>query len=303
MTDDLIPLASGTTRVAVTLAGGCIAAYATETDGTRHDWLRRASTSAIARGDPLGMSCFPLVPFSNRIRNGRFQAGRHAVVLPANEPGEPHAIHGHGWQRRWRVAERGPDRLLLVYAHAPDAWPFAYEAWQRFALDGPRLAVEIGLRNTGAEAMPAGIGLHPYIARVPGLRLEAAVDGVWLSDAEVLPTAHAAPPPPAMDIRSGATVDDLVLDNCFTGWDRRAGLAWPGGGARLGIEATAPLDFLVVYSPADRSCLCVEPVSHIIDGFNLAARGVPGTGTRLLAPGEELSATVTFTPSLGQPPR
>ena len=33
-------------------------------------------------------------------------------------------------------------------------------------------------------------------------------------------------------------------------------------------------------------------VSHVADAFNLAARGVHGTGHRMLAPGEEATASM-----------
>lgn len=293
---EVLRLSDGATQVDVTTAGGCIAAYWTETGTRRLNWLRATAPEAIALRDPLLTGCYPLVPFSNRIRDGRFRSGRHTVVLPPNMPGCRHAIHGQGWQQTWHVTGHSATTLSLTYTHLPDAWPFDYEAWQRFTLAGAQLSVEIGLRNTGSDPMPAGIGLHPYFERDPGLRLTAQVDGVWLGDAEVLPTEHAAPPPAAMDLTPGPRVDDLALDNCFTGWDRRACLEWPERRASLTIAATPPLDFLVVYSPPTRHCLCVEPVSHVIDAINLAARGVSGTGAREIAPGETLVGTVIFTP-------
>lgn len=294
---ETLRLTDGATHVEVTTAGGCITAYATETGARRLDWFRPATPEAVAARDPLRMGCYPLVPFSNRIRDGRFRFGRHSVVLPQNMPGQRHAIHGHGFQQPWSVTARSETALSLAYTHAPDAWPFDYEAWQRFTLAGPRLSIEIGLRNTGDEPMPAGIGLHPYIQREPEMRLAASVTGVWLGDAEVMPTGHSAPPPAAMDLNATPRVDDLVLDNCYTGWDHRARLEWPEWRASLDIEATPPLDFLVVYAPAARHVLCVEPVSHVIDAINLAAQGVPNTGARKLAPGETLVGAVTFTPA------
>jgi len=61
------------------------------------------------------------------------------------------------------------------------------------------------------------------------------------------------------------------------------------------MTAEPPLDFLVVYTPPARSFLCVEPVSHMTDAFNLAAAGRTDTGCRILAPGEALRAAVTLT--------
>jgi len=40
--------------------------------------------------------------------------------------------------------------------------------------------------------------------------------------------------------------------------------------------------------------LCLEPVSHVADGFNLAARGVAGTGAVLLPSGGVLRGQMTI---------
>lgn len=293
---ETLRLTDGATHVEVTTFGGCVTAYASETGARRLDWFRLAPPEAVAARDPLAMGCFPLVPFSNRIRDGRFRFGRHSVVLLPNMAGQRYPIHGHGWLVPWSVTARSETELSLAYSHAADAWPFDYEAWQRFTLEGAALSIEIGLRNTGSEPMPVGLGLHPYFHRGSGMRLSAAVAGVWLGDEEVMPTEHVSPPPPAMRL-DDARVDSLVLDNCYTGWDHRARLDWPEWRASLAIAATPPLDFLVVYSPPSRHALCVEPVSHVNDAVNLAARGVPDTGAREIAPGESLAGTVTFTPS------
>jgi aldose 1-epimerase len=49
---------------------------------------------------------------------------------------------------------------------------------------------------------------------------------------------------------------------------------------------------LVVYVPPGQDFFCVEPVSHVNDGFNLLDRGVAGTGVRILEPGERLAGVV-----------
>src|SRR5262245_32003220 len=61
-------------------------------------WLRPTSDGARSDGPSDRLACFPLVPFSNRIRNGRFQFGGRAVTLPPNRYVAPHALHGDGWQ-------------------------------------------------------------------------------------------------------------------------------------------------------------------------------------------------------------
>ena len=78
------------------------------------------------------------------------------------------------------------------------------------------------------------------------------------------------------------------MDHCFGGWDGRAEVHWPETGIRLRIEAEPLFGHLVIYIPAGREIFCVEPVSHVNDGFNLAGRGVADTGVRILVPGETL---------------
>jgi aldose 1-epimerase len=90
----------------------------------------------------------------------------------------------------------------------------------------------------------------------------------------------------------------VALDNGFVDWRRRAVIGWPELRARVTITAEAPLDFLVVYTPAARPFMCVEPVSHVTDAFNLAARGRTDTGMRVLASGETLRAALTLMPEI-----
>jgi aldose 1-epimerase len=90
----------------------------------------------------------------------------------------------------------------------------------------------------------------------------------------------------------------VVLDNAFTGWHRQAAITWPERGARLLLDADAPLGFLVVYSPASADFFCAEPVSHCTDAFNLAAQGRADTGMLTLEAGASVSAVLRLRPSL-----
>jgi len=267
-------------------------------DGThRHDWLRPATPADLAARTADRLACFPLVPFSNRIRAGRFTFGGHAVALPLNQWPQPHTEHGHGWQAAWSVVERAADRLTIEYDHPAGAWPFPYLTRQAFLLTGDELRLTLSIENRGREAMPAGLGFHPYFPRTARCRLSAQVDAMWATDAEVMPTAL-TDADPRLRSGDGLPIAEVVLDNVFAGWQRQATIAWPERGARLSLDAGPPLGFLVVYSPAGEDFVCVEPVSHCTDAFNLAAQGRADTGMLILHPGASVSATVRFRPSL-----
>jgi aldose 1-epimerase len=311
MTEALLP---GTERIAFGDAvaeiapaiGGSLAAFYRVADGAnrpRRDWLRAAGADAIAGGSALAMASFPLLPWCNRLRDGRFEWNGRGVRLPPNRDGSPHTLHGIGWQRPWQVSGRTARSIELRCEDAGDGpWPFAFAATQRYALDADGLTVEVALRNTGRETMPAGIGHHPYLPHRregAGTVVTAAVDAMWLSDAEVMPTVLSAGDPAVEALRSGMPIARFVLDNNFTGFGREARVDWPDG-ASLRLEATPPLDFFVLYTPADDDVFVMEAVSNCTDWINLRERcGAAEVGGRALAPGETLAATTRFRPLSG----
>jgi len=272
--------------------GGALSAWRWRQDGGWTDLLRPADSGAVAAGDAGGLACFPLVPYSNRIRAGRFRFAGRQIALPLNLGDHPHSIHGHGWQSPWTVVEQGDCRVVLGYAHAADAWPYAYDARQEIALGAEGVSVSLVLSNRSDRPMPAGLGLHPYFAGARRARLTAGVTGVWLADAEVMPTELVVPPPAEWDLARGRAVAGLGCDNVFTGWDGRARVERPDVGLAIELSAGPPLGFLVVYAPEGRDFFCVEPVSHMTDAFNLAAEGRDDTGMQVLAQGESLTASV-----------
>lgn len=280
--------------------GGGIAAWWTGAGAARRDWLRPAMPAALTAGDPLGLGNFPLTPFSNRIRDGRFRFQGQAVALQQNTR-EPHQLHGHGWQRPWSVVERSATRCVLAYDHgacdqAADGWPFPYRAWQEFSLTEAGLDLVVAVENRGERPMPAGLGQHFYFPRTPATTVTAGIARMWANDTQVMPV-ELVEPPPEKDLRRGFRPDAVRTDNVFTGWDRRAVIDWPERRDRMVIEAEAPLDVLVCYAPDD-PYVCVEPVSHITDAFNLADAGRTDTGMAVLQPGETLRGVIRLRPEV-----
>ncbi len=255
--------------------------------------LRRALPQLVHDGDTHAMACFPLVPYCNRIGDARFtwQGVRHQ--LARNFGDEPHAIHGVGWQSAWTVTKAAPRSVTLILAHRPDAaWPFAFDATVTYTLSGPALAVEIGMTNRHATAAPAGIGLHPYFPRAPGAALRFNAGGAWRTGGDGLPSRH-GPLPPEWQHAAPRPVAQSRLDNCFTGWDRIAGIE--AGPASLRITASDVFRQLQVFTPHWADFFCVEPVSHVPDAINRAA--LPADqAMHTLQPNETLLGTIALSP-------
>lgn len=280
-------------------AGGSITRYAWDSGDRSLELLRPASAEDLANAVPTGMACFPLIPFSNRIRDGRFTFGGREVQLSPNFPPEPHTIHGHGWQTEWEVEEQATDRLTIGYSHEADEWPWPYRARLDFNLSADSLQVTLGLTNEGGDPMPAGFGLHPYFVRTPATRLTAAVTGVWLSDEDSMPTDLVALPADRR-LDEGINPRDVSLDHNFAGWNRAALVEWPDRGARLTLTGDELFKFLVVYTPVGEEFACVEPVSNVLDAFNLAQQGRSDTGMFAVEPGATVNGTITFAPEISE---
>ncbi len=304
----VIRMAAGALRADIAPeVGGSLAGFWIEgAGGHRTDWLRPASAQALAQREALGMGSFPLVPFCNRIRDGRASFEGREIRFPPNHPAvqSPHPLHGIGWQRPWDVTQdTGHVVEMALSVDASPAWPWRFSARQRVTLDDKALAVEIRLTNEDDAAMPAGIGHHPYFPHTRGTRLTVACAAMWRTDGEVMPTVLETGE--VVDrLRAGVTLDDLELDNNFVGWERAARIDWRADGLgplrHLVMQADPGLDYFVVYSPRGADHFCAEPVSQCTDWLNLVERyGRGPLGGARLAPGETLAAQFRLTPAWG----
>ncbi|MFV3130973.1 aldose 1-epimerase [Niveispirillum sp. KHB5.9] len=241
--------------------------------------------SAPAVAEVRETACFPLLPFANRIIDGRFSWQGRDIALWPNFPPEPHAVHGLGWQRPWQVAEWGTDHAMLVLDHAADPfWPFDFQARQHFRIGPDGLRVELNLRNRAGGVMPAGIGLHPYFPCCPSTILRFRAEGAWLNGDHGLPDRRV--PGGAWDCRDGRLVAEHPLNHDFDGWDGVAEIIGPDAPA-IRVQAGGALRWLRIFAPAGHDILAVEPVSH---GANALARPDPAAlGCVALAPDAVLS--------------
>lgn len=248
--------------------------------------LRPAPPGARDAGE---MASFPLVPFSNRVRGGRFNCDGRAVTLSPNLPGDKSPLHGQGWRNAWVVAKSDETSAMLSFVHEPGEWPWGYEAWQVFALDETGLTVTLSCRNLSVERMPCGLAQHPYFPCDGETRLETGVTDVWLIDEDMLPTKLV--PTRGKFLPSNGPVCGRGLDHGYEGWSGEALINW-GRGAKVRMTAEAPR--FQLYAPASGSLFVAEPVENANAALNLPQEQWEAAGLALLAQGEERSLTVRF---------
>ena len=243
------------------------------------------------------VGAYPLIPYANRVANGRFSYGGEDFELGLNFAGHPHSLHGNAWMRVWDVVSATETRVHLALDHRPPAdpvsqWPFAYKAEMVFALDESGLTVEMSIRNDDARPFPAALGLHPYVAREAGMTLQFAADTVWRNGADDLPVAREAVAD-HWDFTRPREVSDTKIDECYAGWGGTAHVIWPAVDLSLTVSSGPPFDHLQLYTPTGHSYFGLEPVSNMPDAVNRMGE-VADNGLRVLAAGETLAGRIRF---------
>ena len=235
-------------------------------------------------------ACFPLIPFSNRIAEGRFRwNGRDHTIAP-NFPGSdhPHPLHGFGWLAAWEVLEASSSHALLDHCYPGGEWVWPYRAIQEVRLSPGGLELSLSLTNLGAEQMPAGIGFHPFFPRTRQTRYRGLHRGEWHNDQDCIPVKLDLGDA-LRDWWDGAPVGSRNVDTVFAGREGVLEIDWPERGLGLTLECSDSLPFTVVYTPENADWFCVEPVSHMTDAVN---RDLAGSGLVSLAPQETLYGSV-----------
>ena len=267
--------------------GGAILAYDAKINGQFLSILRKANNAETV----LETSCFPLVPYSNRIRQGQFIAEGKKVTLPLNHLPEKHSIHGHGWQLPWGIIDQTDNSLTLQYRYQAAEWPYSYNAQQVFTLEDNALTITLSIVNTSNKPMPTGLGLHPYFSLTQETFIQCSVDKMWAVDDECMPTTLVSAPE-EINTAEGLLVVGSNLDNVFTGFTGEATITWPEWRAKANITTSSNFNFMVIYSPEGQNYFCFEPVTHCTDAINKATEGVNNTGVTYLSPQETLSVSM-----------
>jgi len=275
--------------------GGLVLGLWWERGGMRVPLLREASSDDA---DALSSGCYPLVPFGNRVKDNRFTFRGKDYAFEPNTPWDPHYLHGEGWQSEWKVLSQNSSEAEFRFSHEGHDTPYAYEARQRFAIHDDRFDMHLEVRNIGAEALPFGLGWHPYFPMTPATTLKAPARQFWTEIKGWLP-GEATDIPEDLDFATARGLPHRWINNGFEGWDDFAEVAWPEHGVRLRLTADEQLrHYFIFVSDAgfdpdyQRDYFCFEPMSHLANGHNLPDLG----DLTVLEPGEEMAVSLQLCP-------
>lgn len=238
-----------------------------------------------------------LVPWPNRIRDGRYEVDGRAQQLPLTEPGRQNASHGLvRWAAFSPLAHTGDAVELGYRLVAQTGYPWTLDVRVRYAVGPDGLTVTQTATNRAGPPAPFAAGAHPYLTAGAGpcdgweLTLPAATR--VLADPErKLPTGTEPVAGTAYDFRPGRPIGDLVVDHAFTDLEGPLVVTLRGPEAAVELWADAAYGWVMVYTGDDnaegtrRRSVAVEPMTAPADAFN------SGDGLRMLAPGESFEAS------------
>lgn len=220
----------------------------------------------------------PLIPWPNRLANGRYRFDGSEYQVALTEPGKDNAIHGILRWRPWESIERQDDRITVAATLFPlMGYPFTLGLRIAYQLDDSGLTVATTATNLGTKTAPYGCGQHPYLAPGRGLvddctlRLEA--DTRILTDpGRQLPIGLEAVHGTPYDFRHGRKIAGTKIDYAFTDLHRDSdGRAWvhftgpDGRTVQLWVDETYPIIELftgdTLHSDRRRRGLGTEPMT------------------------------------------
>ncbi|MDF7674447.1 aldose 1-epimerase [Acetobacteraceae bacterium ESL0709] len=274
--------------------GGAIGSWSFDQKEIFHP---RSDSSLTAQGR-VAVAAYPLVPYSNRINQGRFSFGDEDYQLSPNREGSPHPIHGNGWENPWNVVHRTDTHAILVFDFRPDHtekadshWPFAYRAVLSYVLYEKVLEVQMVLESRDEKTQPVGLGFHPFLHCGQTSELSFSSKAVWLNGEDGLPRGK-VPSAGEWSFTNPVSFYDRSLDNVFTEFGGEALLKRGEGFPDVKISADSVFTHLVVFSPEKSDFVAIEPVTMMTDAFNHPE--VADRGVQVLKAGQRIGGTIRF---------
>jgi len=240
-----------------------------------------------------GYRGLPLLPWPNRVEDGRYIFDEVEHQLPINRVPEMNAIHGLTCWESWRVDHHERMRVSLSLDLVPrPGYPFSLALAIDYALADAGLEVTMRARNVGAVRLPFGAGHHPYFlprTTLDGARVRVPAARYIALDARGLPVAERPVDGSEVDLPRGEPLGALRLDHCLGPLERDA-----DGRARVHLDDVVVwmderFRWVQLYSGDNlpvgerRRSLAIEPMTCPPNAFR------SGRDLIVLRPGEEVT--------------
>lgn len=241
-----------------------------------------------------------LVPWPNRVRDGRWVHEGTALQLDLTEVDRTNAIHGLLRNTPYQLVEKSDDAVTLGAAVVPQhGYPFHLWTTVEYRLTGNGITVTHAVTNLGDRPAPYAVGTHPFIRvgahPVDELTISARTVEHVMVDDRLNPVGF-EPAVGEWDLRDGRPVGELALDDAFrvepdddgivrtvlTAADGTETEVWQNGDWQW-LQLFITRSFPTADGPV--TAIAVEPMTAPADALN------SGLGVRWIEPGASWSGS------------
>ena len=233
-----------------------------------------------------------LIPWPNRIEDGKYSFAGVDLQLPLTEPSRHNASHGLVRWANWTATANDGDRVVMeLTLHPQPGYPFALGLAVEYRLGAGGLSVSTTATNLGDQPCPYGAGAHPYLTvgtdLVDHAVLLVPANSRLEADERGIPTGAVTVEGTPFDFRQARPIGDLVVASAYTDLTgNEAVLAGPDGQRRVPLWWDSSYRWVMVFTGDTlepgrrRRSLAVEPMTCAPNAF------VTGDGLRVRQPEE-----------------
>ena len=284
-------ITSGPHRAVVTEVGATLRSYTV--DG--RDVVRGFAEHETVKGG-RGQN---LIPWPNRIRDGKYTFAGQTQQLALSEPARHNASHGLVRYLPWVLADHQSDSVTnRVRIFPQPGWPGWLEATITYTVGGDGLTATVQATNIGDREIPFGYAAHPYLtvgeATVDEVELTVPAGSYLEVDDRLLPVRVSPVDQTPSDLRSGRVLGDTNLDTAMTDLARDPDGRWHvkltlgERSAELWGDQTMGWVQIFTGGPYRDWSVAVEPMTCGPDAFN---EGPTHHGLIVLGPGESYTGS------------
>ena len=240
-----------------------------------------------------------LIPFPNRIQNGKYSFEETEYQFPINEMDKNHRIHGFLYDKKLDIIEKTLQeeqaslRLGYNYKGDVEGYPFLFNLQVTYSLskeDGFKCTTEIN--NVDNREIPIGDGWHPYFTtgcKIDDLFLELPTGNMIELDTNMIPTGEMV----SFDsFSTPSKIGNMKFDTTIYLGNRVEKVSTYIYDTEADVKINIWQDtgkksykYLQIYIPPHRRSIAVEPITCNVNAFN------NNDGLIILKPGESFKAS------------
>ncbi|RKY52597.1 MAG: hypothetical protein DRP89_07440 [Candidatus Neomarinimicrobiota bacterium] len=240
--------------------------YITPLELVKHDYFKGAK----------------LIPFPNRIEDGKYSFNGKDYQLPINKPDENHAIHGFVWNKKLTLQKKesrdkyASVQFKYIYDRTLPGYPFKTRLRITYYLiteKGFKCTTEI--KNIDSCKIPIADGWHPYFktsGKVDELMLKIPAKYKTDVDLRMIPTGERSLFNEYVQL---AKIGDTEFDTGFPITQNDGSVTTEIYDPKIDLKikiwqdtGKGKYNYLQIYIPPSRKSIAIEPMTCKINGFN-----------------------------------